>query len=99
MSFRPQTLSGPVADTTYLRLDTTNDPLTNDLVGPDFVKTRSGSITRNGSGYITKVTKTGGRTLDVTRDVNNFITSVTDGVRTYTLTRNGSNQVISWTVA
>lgn len=74
------------------------DTMTGDLVGTDFVKTRSGTITRTGD-YISSIEKTGGRTVTITRDGSNYITSATDGTRTWTFTRNGSNQITSWSVA
>lgn len=74
------------------------DTMDGDLVGTDFVKTRSGTITRTGD-YISSIEKTGGRTVTITRDADNFITSANDGTRSWTFTRNGSNQITSWSVA
>lgn len=74
------------------------DTITGDLIGTDFVRTRDGTITRDGDGYVSSVALTGGRTLTVTRDGNNYISSITDAVRTWTFTRNASNQVTSWAV-
>ena len=58
---------------------------------------RSGTITRVG-GFISSVAKIGGRTLTITRDVNNYISSVTDGTNTWTYTRDGDNIITSWAV-
>jgi len=75
------------------------DVMTGDLIGTDFVKNRSGIITRDGDGFIASVTKTGGRILTITRDANDYIASITDATRTWTFTRNGNNQITNWTVA
>ena len=63
-----------------------------------YQKIRDGVITRDGDGNLTKVELTGGRTIDVTRDIHGFIEEVTDGVRTWTFTRDGDNRIISWVV-
>lgn len=65
----------------------------------EMIQTASGTISRDGNGYISSVAKTGGRTLTVTRDGNNYISSIADGTRTWSFTRNGSNQITSWAVA
>jgi len=88
-----------IGDARYLKLDSSNGPLTGDLVGKDFVSIRSGTITRNGSGFITQIAKTGGRTLTITRDGNNYVSTIADGTYTWTITRNGSNYITSWTVS
>jgi hypothetical protein len=72
------------------------NPLTVDLVGTDFIKTRSGSITR-ASGYVSEIAKTSGRTITVTR-TDGYISSISDGTRTWTFTRNGDNQITDWSV-
>ncbi len=71
--------------------------MTGDLAGTDFINTRSGAITRTAN-FISKIVKTGGRTLTVARDVNNRISSINDGARTYTMVRS-ANKITSWTVA
>jgi len=71
--------------------------LLGDFIGKSFVSTRSGTITRVGD-YISQVALTGGRTLTITRDINNFISHIFDGTRTYSYTRNINNQITSWTV-
>ncbi len=67
-----------------------------DTIGKDFIRTRNGTITRSG-GYISSVTLTGGRTLTVTRDGSNLISSINDGTRTWTFTRS-SGLISSWTI-
>ena len=78
-------------------LKKTGDTATGDIIGTDFIKTRSGTITRNISGEIEQVAYSGGRTLSITR-TGGYISSITDGVRTWTYTRNGNNDIVSWTV-
>lgn len=63
-----------------------------------YQKIRDGVITRDGDGNLTKVELTAGRTIDVTRDIHGFIEEVTDGVRTWTFTRDVDNRIISWVV-
>lgn len=95
-------ITGTLSDQTDLqtaldaKVDVAGDTMTGDLIGTDFIKTRSGSISRTGD-YISSVAKTSGRTITVTRDGNGYITSATDGTRTWTFTRTG-NQITSWTV-
>lgn len=86
---------GSVLDSRYVNV--TGDTMTGDLYGTDFIKTRSGTITRTGN-YISSIIKTGGRTITLTRNASNYITSATDGLYTWTFTRNGSNQLTSWSV-
>jgi len=76
----------------------TGDTMTGDLIGTDFVKTRSGTITRDGDGNVSQVSLTGGRTLNITR-TDGYISSITDGARIWNYTRNVNNQVTSWTVS
>jgi hypothetical protein len=71
---------------------------TGDVIAPDVVKTRSGVITRI-DGYISQISKTGGRTIDFTRDINNRVTSVTDSDRTWSFTRDINNKISEWSVA
>ncbi len=75
----------------------TGDVMTGDLVGTDFIRTRSGTITRDGDGNVSQVSFTGGRTLTYTR-TNGYVTSATDGSRTWTYQRDGSNRITSWEV-
>lgn len=74
------------------------DTMTGDLIGTSFVSTRSGTITRDGDGLISSVALTGGRTLTLSRDVNDAISSITDGTRTWTITRDGDGLISSWAV-
>ncbi len=74
------------------------DTMTGDLIGKSFVSTRNGTVTRDGSGYISTVALTGGRTLTVTRNGSNFVTSITDATRTWTFTRNASDYITSWAI-
>ena len=60
--------------------------------------TPDGTITRTGD-YISSIVKSDGVTWTITRDVNNYIESVTDGSKTWTYTRDGNNQITSWAVA
>ena len=82
-----------------LTVDTINNRVTmgGDVIGTDFVRTRDGAITRV-SGYVSEVALTGGRTITVTRDASNFITSITDATRTWTYTRDADDYIISWAV-
>ena len=36
--------------------------------------------------------------MTITRDASNYITSMTDGVKTWTFTRNASKYITSWSV-
>jgi hypothetical protein len=74
------------------------DTMTGDLRGKDFIMTRGGTVTRDGNNYIQTVVKTGGRTVTITRDVNNRVTSWTDATNTWTVTRDGNNRIASWAV-
>ncbi len=78
-------------------LNKAGDTATGDIIGTDFVKTLSGTITRT-SNLVSQIAKTGGRTLTITRDINNRIITVGDGTRTFTFNRT-SNKITSWTVA
>lgn len=91
------THKGGISDNSYLKLDGTNGPLSGDVVGTDFVPTRSVSITRT-DGKITSISYTGGRTITITY-TGNLISSYTDGTRTWTITRDGNNLVTSITVS
>ena len=59
----------------------------------------SGSVTRDTNNKIVTFIRTGGLTFTPTRDGNGFISSITDGTKTWTITRNASNRIISWSVA
>jgi hypothetical protein len=80
----------------YTPVNITGDTMTGDLIGTDFVRTRSGTITRSG-GYISTIALTGGRTLTIFR-TSGYISSATDGTRTWTYTRDINNNIISWSV-
>lgn len=80
------------------RVDVAGDELTGDLVGTDFVRTRDGTISYDGNGYIDEIALTGGRRLTYVRDGSNFITSASDDFRTWVYTRDGSNRITSWVV-
>lgn len=56
----------------------------------------SGSLTRDGNGYIQTITK-GTTTLTITRDGNNLISSVTNGTWVLTINRSGG-YITSWSV-
>jgi hypothetical protein len=72
---------------------------TEDAYSRDFVSVNSGAITRNVDGFVTQVAITGGRTITITRDGDGFIDSITDGLYTWTYTRNVDNEITSWSVA
>ena len=74
----------------------TGDNVSGDIIGTDFVSTRDGSITRV-DGLISEVALVGGRTLTISRDVDDRISTVGDGTRTWTFTRT-SDQITSWAV-
>ena len=74
------------------------DTMTGDLRGKEFVPTRSKTITRNAGNFVTVVAMTGGRTLTITRDVNNLMTSKTDTINTWTPTRDANNYITAITV-
>ncbi len=75
----------------------TGDTVTGDLIGTDFIKTRSGTIIRDINGNIEEVQYSGGRTLSITR-TGGYISSVTDGTRTWTYNRDINNQITDWSV-
>lgn len=77
----------------------TGDTMTGDLRGTDFVSTRSFTVTRDGSGYLATIVKTGGRTVTISRNGNNYISSATDGTNTWTINRDGSNVLTGVTVS
>ena len=91
-------LSTSSLDATYLRLDTTNDPLTADLEGKDFVKTRDGVVTYT-DGKVSSVAKDGGRTLTIARNEYKLPSTINDGTKTWTFAYNADNTTIaSWTI-
>lgn len=59
--------------------------------------TPNGTITRSGS-YISSVALSNGITFSITRDASNYISSITNGSKVWTYTRNGSNQITNWAV-
>ena len=59
---------------------------------------KSGVVTRDGENLISQVDLGNGRTYTVVRDVNNFISQISDGVRTWLFTRDANNYIISWIV-
>jgi len=65
----------------------------------DVVKINDGTISRDVNDYIETVSITDGRTLTLTRDVNGYIQSITDTIRTWTLTRDVDNRITAWGVA
>ena len=69
-----------------------------DLVVPDLIKTRSTTIERDEDGNITKITKVGGREIDITRDVDGNVEELTDGTRTWTVGRDVDGNVEEVTV-
>lgn len=73
------------------------DTATGDIIGTDFVKTRSGTITRDINGNISSIELIGGRTITISR-TSEYISSVTDGVRTWNYSRDVNNQITGWTV-
>jgi len=62
----------------------------------DVADRRSATITRNGSGFVTIIAKTG-RTVTITRDAGNLVTSKTDGTTTWTYTRDAGNLITAIT--
>jgi len=98
-----QTSSMSVATASYaLNGGTGGSPLDTgslqDVTATDFIKTRSGTITRDVNGRIQSINKIGGRTITLSRDGNNNITSATDGKYTYSYVRDINNKIISWAV-
>jgi hypothetical protein len=71
--------------------------MSGDLIGTDFIKTRDGTITRVGN-LVSQVALVGGRTIAITRDVNDRISTVADGAHTWTYTRDINGFVTSWTI-
>jgi len=87
-----------VAGNSILKFEADKMTASQDIRGKDIVKTRTISITRDVSGYITEIAKTGGRTITITRDASNYITSYTDSINTWTMTRDLSNYITAITV-
>jgi hypothetical protein len=61
------------------------------------ITTLGGTVTRVGD-YISVITLSSGRTLTVTRNADNYISSITDGTNTWTFIRDVDNKLTSWTV-
>lgn len=59
---------------------------------------QSVTLTRNGEGLIIKVELSGGRIIDITRDVDGIIQSLTDGTYVWTLNRDGNGVLTGVTV-
>jgi len=87
-----------LAGNSILKFEADKMTASQDIRGKDIVKTRAISITRDVSGYITEIAKTGGRTITITRDASNYITSYTDSINTWTMTRDLSNYITAITV-
>jgi len=85
-----------ISDLQTYTLTDGSKPFTDDIVGTDFINTRAGSITRV-NGLITQIDKVGGRSLVVSRDINNRIATIADGTRTYTFNRT-NGKITDWTV-
>lgn len=65
----------------------TGDTMTGDLRGTDFIATRSITLNRDGSGRISSVIKTNGRTINYTRDDDGLLESWEDGINDWSLVR------------
>jgi hypothetical protein len=59
----------------------------------------SGTIERDVNGYIKKLIRTSGLSFDIVRDSNNRISTISDGTKTWTFTRNENNMITNWSVA
>ena len=81
-------------DSSYLRLDCSNDPLTQDLEGKDYIKTRNLSVSYS-NGKISSVAKSGGRTLSISRTPYGYPSTISDGTRTWTFSYNSDNSTLS----
>lgn len=77
----------------YLLLDASNSPLSGDLRGPEFIATRSSTIIRDLNGFVQDVIKTDGRTINISRDTNNYITQYTDSINTWIIGRDINNYI------
>lgn len=58
----------------------------------------TGVVTRDGNGFISAVSLSDGRNYEITRDGSKYITSITNGIRTWIFTRNGENCITGWEV-
>jgi hypothetical protein len=76
---------------------TETDPLSIHLNGDNSCN-YEGTITRDTEGKITVFSRTGGLSFSPTRDSNGFITSITDGTKTWTFERDTSNKIIAWSI-
>ncbi len=72
--------------------------VTKDLRIPDVIRTRPTEIERDEAGDITKVTRTGGREINVTRDEGGHLESWADEENTWTVERNESDDITGVTV-
>lgn len=64
----------------------------------EIIVTHSGTVTRV-SNLISSISFDSGRTLTISRNGSNHISSVTDGIHTWTFTRNSDDYVTSWVVS
>ena len=65
----------------------------------DIRKLLSGSIARDAEGRISSVTKTGGRTITISRNGDGTISGLSDGEKTWTISRDVNDRISSWAVA
>lgn len=63
----------------------------------DIIRTSSGTITRDENGFIESIELDSGRTINLTRDANDFISEITDGINTWTVARDENNFISSFT--
>lgn len=82
--------------TQYLLADGSRD-VTGDLRGVDFIPTTEGIITRDVNGDVSSI-EYDNRTVTITRS-SGLITSYTDGVNTWTITRDVNDVITGWTVS
>jgi hypothetical protein len=68
-----------------------------DIVGKTFIGTRSGTVNRTG-GEIISIELDNGRTLTITR-TGGYVSSVTDAIRTWTISRDENNVITGWVVS
>lgn len=82
--------------TQYLLTDGSRD-VTGDLRGVDFVPITSGVVNRDVNGDVSSI-EYDNRTVTITRS-SGLITSYTDGVNTWTITRDVNDVITGWTVS
>jgi hypothetical protein len=75
----------------------TGDEMTGELIAPDFIRTVGGTITRDVDGYTTQIDLSSGRILTMSR-IDGYISTVSDGIRTWTYNRDIDNRISSWGV-